>query len=89
MGLHYINTDELVKKYGQDGKDTGSVEVQVAILTGRISHLTEHFKEHKKDNHGRRGLLKMVSTRRRLLKYLQGKDKTRYAKLIGDLGLRK
>ncbi|MBI1363503.1 MAG: 30S ribosomal protein S15 [Proteobacteria bacterium] len=89
MSLHYIDTAALVKKYGKDGKDSGAVEVQVAVLTGRINHLTEHFKEHKKDHHGRRGLMKMVSTRRRLLKYLQGKDQARYTTLIGELGLRK
>lgn len=69
--------------------DTGSPEVQVAILTARINELTPHFKEHKKDHHGRRGLLRMVSRRRKLLDYLKGKDADRYVALIQKLGLRK
>ncbi|MDN3712656.1 30S ribosomal protein S15 [Paracoccus cavernae] len=69
--------------------DTGSPEVQVAILTTRIVALTEHFKTHKKDNHSRRGLLKLVATRRKLLDYLKGKDEARYTALIGKLGLRR
>lgn len=77
------------EKFARGPKDTGSPEVQVALLTNRIVHLTEHFKQHKKDNHGRRGLLKLVSKRRALLDYLRNKDTDRYAKLIGDLGLRK
>jgi small subunit ribosomal protein S15 len=69
--------------------DTGSTEVQVALLTERISHLTEHLKMHKKDHHSRRGLLKLVGQRRRLLDYLRGKDGNRYKKLIDGLGIRK
>jgi small subunit ribosomal protein S15 len=69
--------------------DTGSPEVQVAILSSRIATLTEHFKTHKKDNHGRRGLLKMVAQRRRLLDYVKGKDESRYQALIERLGLRR
>lgn len=70
-------------------KDTGSTEVQVALLTQRISHLTEHFKVHKKDHHSRRGLLKLVSQRRRLLNYLKRTDLERYRKLVSTLGLRR
>ncbi len=80
---------ELIKKYARAEGDTGSPEVQVAILSGRINHLTDHFKEHKKDNHSRRGLLKMVSQRRRLLDYLKSRDLGRYKALIEDLGLRR
>ena len=69
--------------------DTGSPEVQVAILSSRIATLTEHFKSHKKDNHSRRGLLKLVALRRKLLDYLKGKDEARYTALIGKLGLRR
>ena len=80
---------ELIKKFAQKEGDTGSPEVQVAILSERISNLTEHFKGHKKDNHSRRGLLKMVSQRRRLLDYVKRNDEARYQKLIGELGLRR
>ncbi len=80
---------ELMKEYAINDGDTGSPEVQVAILTDRIVTLTEHFKTHKKDNHSRRGLLKMVSTRRRLLDYVKGKDTKRYESLIKRLGLRR
>ncbi|MCP4936988.1 MAG: 30S ribosomal protein S15 [bacterium] len=80
---------ELMKEYGIKDGDTGSPEVQVAVLTERIVNLTEHFKGHKKDNHSRRGLLKMVSTRRRLLDYVKGKDVSRYEGLIKRLGLRR
>ncbi len=69
--------------------DTGSPEVQIAVLSERIANLTEHFKTHAKDHHSRRGLLKMVSTRRRLLDYLKGKDTKRYSALIAKLGIRK
>jgi len=79
----------LLKEYATKTGDTGSPEVQVAILTERIVNLTEHFKTHKKDNHSRRGLLVMVSQRRRLLDYLKAKDQGRYEALIGRLGLRK
>ena len=80
---------ELVKEYAQKEGDTGSPEVQVAILSERIKNLTEHLKEHKKDNHSRRGLLMMVGQRRRLLDYLKRKDQGRYTTLIGSLGLRR
>ena len=79
----------LIKDYGTKENDTGSPEVQVAILSERISNLTEHFKSHGKDNHSRRGLLKMVSQRRSLLDYLKKIDEARYSALIGRLGLRR
>ncbi len=81
--------EEIVKEYGMTAGDTGSPEVQVAILTYRINSLTEHLKEHHKDHHSRRGLLKMVGHRRNLLNYLKNKDIERYRSLIGRLGLRK
>jgi small subunit ribosomal protein S15 len=80
---------ELIKEYATKSGDTGSPEVQVAILTERISNLTEHFKTHGKDNHSRRGLLKMVSQRRRLLDYVKSSDEDRYQKLINRLGIRR
>jgi len=80
---------ELVKEYATTNDDTGSPEVQVAILTERIVNLTEHFKSHKKDNHSRRGLLKMVSQRRRLLDYVKSTDEERYKTLIERLGIRR
>jgi len=79
----------LIKEYATLEGDTGSPEVQVAILSERIANLTEHFKSHVKDNHSRRGLLKLVSQRRQLLDYLKRKDTERYAALIGRLGLRR
>jgi small subunit ribosomal protein S15 len=79
----------LLKEFAQNKGDTGSPEVQVAILSERITNLTEHFKTHKKDNHSRRGLLKLVSQRRRLLDYLKSRHEDRYAALIGKLGLRR
>ena len=79
----------LVKEYATKAGDTGSPEVQVAILTERINNLTQHFKGHAKDNHSRRGLLMMVNQRRSLLDYLRGKDAQRYTDLIAKLGLRK
>ena len=79
----------LMKEYGTKEGDTGSPEVQVAILTSRINTLTEHFKSHKKDNHSRRGLLKMVSQRRKLLDYTKAKDEARYQDLIKRLGIRR
>ncbi|MCK0069300.1 MULTISPECIES: 30S ribosomal protein S15 [Kordiimonas] len=81
--------EQLIKEYAVKEGDTGSPEVQVAILTSRITTLTEHFKDHKKDNHSRRGLIKMVNQRRKLLDYLKGKDQERYKSLISRLGLRK
>jgi small subunit ribosomal protein S15 len=80
---------ELIKEYGQKDGDTGSPEVQVAILTERIKNLTEHMKEHNHDFHSRRGLLMMVGQRRRLLKYLQRKDQSRYETVIERLGIRR
>ena len=79
----------VVKEYAVKTGDTGSPEVQVAVISERITNLTEHFKMHVKDNHSRRGLLKMVSHRRQLLDYLKDKDKARYEALIGKLGLRR
>jgi len=79
----------LIKEYGNKAGDTGSPEVQVAVLSSRIATLTEHFKTHKKDNHSRRGLLKLVATRRSLLDYLKKVDEKRYATLIEKLGLRR
>ena len=78
----------LIKEYATKEGDTGSPEVQVAILTERINNLTGHFKDHKKDNHSRRGLLTLVSSRRSLLDYLNKMDEARYTKLIGALGIR-
>ncbi len=80
---------ELIKEYATKDGDTGSPEVQVAILTERIRNLTDHFQIHKKDNHSRRGLLKLVSQRRKLLDYLKAKDEARYQSLIQRLGLRR
>ena len=79
----------IIKKYARTSGDTGSPEVQVALLSQRINELTEHFKTHNKDNHSRRGLLKMVSRRRKLLDYLKGKNPESYKGLIDTLGLRK
>ena len=81
--------EALIKEYAAKEGDTGSPEVQVAILTERITNLTEHFKTHKKDNHSRRGLLKLVSQRRKLLDYVRGKDEERYRGLITRLGIRR
>ena len=80
---------ELIKEYATKDGDTGSPEVQIAILTERITQLTEHFKSHKKDNHSRRGLLKMVSQRRQLLDYVKRKDVPRYQNIIERLGIRR
>jgi small subunit ribosomal protein S15 len=79
----------LIQEYANKEGDTGSPEVQVAVLTERIANLTEHFKTHKKDNHSRRGLLKLVSTRRRLLDYVKSKDEGRYRDLIERVGIRR
>lgn len=79
----------VIEKFAQGKNDTGSPEVQVALLSARISDLGAHFGEHKKDHHSRRGLLKMVNQRRRLLDYLKRKDEARYTSLIGELGLRR
>ena len=80
---------QIIDKFKRDEKDTGSPEVQIAILTERINELTEHLKVHKKDNHSRRGLLKMVGKRRNLLNYLAKKDINRYREIVNQLGLRK
>lgn len=87
--MHPERKAALVSQFRQHDKDTGSPEVQVALLSERITHLTDHFKTHKKDHHSRRGLLKMVGQRRRLLDYLKGKDPKRYKQLIDGLGIRK
>ena len=83
------NKEEIMREHQTHEGDTGSPEVQVAVLTRRIAHLTEHLREHKHDYHSRQGLLKMVGKRRRLLKYLQKKDVERYRALIAKLGLRR
>ncbi|MDH5716838.1 MAG: 30S ribosomal protein S15 [Spirochaetia bacterium] len=80
---------EVIEKYRKHSKDTGSAEVQIAILTERINELTEHFKKHKKDHHSRLGLLKMVGSRRKFLDYLKGKNVEKYKTLINNLGIRK
>jgi len=87
--LHTERKQEIVEKFKQHDNDTGSPEVQVAIMTERIVYLTEHFRTHKKDHHSRRGLLKLVSKRRHMLDYLKGKSVIRYRKLIKELGIRK
>lgn len=89
MSITAADKTRLIKEYATKEGDTGSPEVQVAILSTRIAALTEHFKGHKKDNHSRRGLLMLVAQRRKLLDYLKAKDEARYAKLIERLGLRR
>lgn len=89
MSITAEEKTRLIKEYGTKEGDTGSPEVQVAILTSRISTLTEHFKSHAKDNHSRRGLLKLVAQRRKLLDYLKAKDEGRYQTLIQRLGIRR
>ncbi len=89
MSITSARKAELINEYATAPTDTGSPEVQVAILSERILNLTEHLKEHKKDYHSRRGLLVMVGQRRRLLDYLKRKDQSRYSTLIGRLGLRR
>ena len=89
MSITQQRKDALIKEYATKDGDTGSPEVQVAILSERIANLTEHFKTHAKDNHSRRGLLKMVSQRRRLLDYVKARDVERYQSLIQRLGLRR
>ena len=89
MSLKPERKTAVIKEHAVKEGDTGSPEVQVAVLSERINSLTDHFKAHVKDNHSRRGLLKMVSTRRQLLDYLKDKDKKRYEALIGKLGLRR
>jgi len=89
MSITVEEKTRLIKEFGTKPGDTGSPEVQVANLSSRIATLTEHFKTHKKDNHGRRGLLMMVAQRRKLLDYLKGKEEARYTALIARLGLRR
>lgn len=89
MAITTIQREEIIKKFQRAAGDTGSSEVQVALLTARINDLTGHFKTHVKDHHSRRGLLKLVSQRRRLLDYLKRTDNVKYADLIKTLGLRK
>ncbi|MGY6709494.1 MAG: 30S ribosomal protein S15 [Rhizobiaceae bacterium] len=89
MSITADRKQELLKEFATKEGDTGSPEVQVAVLTERIKNLTEHFKDHKKDNHSRRGLLALVSQRRRLLDYVRAKDEGRYQTLISRLGIRR
>jgi len=89
MSLSSENKSTIVSDYSRGEDDTGSPEVQVALLSARISELTEHFGEHKKDHHSRQGLLKMVNKRRKLLDYLKSRDQDRYRELISRLGLRR
>ncbi len=89
MALEPEQKQEIIKRFQQHEKDTGSPEVQIAILTARINHLTKHFKAHPKDHHSRRGLLKMVGKRKRLLEYLKRIDFDRYQRVVKELGLRK
>ena len=88
MGLQKDKKSEIISRYKKHEQDSGSPEVQIALLTERITSLTEHFKVHKKDHHSRRGLLKMVGQRKRLLNYLKNKDLESYRALIKDLGIR-
>ena len=89
MSITAEKKQEVIKKFAREEGDTGSPQVQIAILTERINNLTGHFKDHKKDVHSRRGLLKMVNRRRRLLDYLKAKEEESYSKIIKELGLRK
>jgi small subunit ribosomal protein S15 len=89
MSIGVEKKSEIISEYRRDSSDTGSPEVQVALLSARISSLTEHFAAHGKDHHSRRGLLKMVNQRRKLLDYLKRNDQQRYQELIGRLGLRR
>ena len=89
MPLHSVKKNELISKFRTHETDTGSPEVQIALLSERIGYLTEHFQTHKKDHHSRRGLLKLVGQRRRLLDYLKGNDVDRYRKVLAAFNLRK
>lgn len=89
MSLHGAKKQEVIGKFRQHESDTGSPEVQIALISARIGELTKHFETHKKDHSSRRGLLKLVGHRRRLLKYVKDKNKTGYLKLIEELGIRK
>lgn len=88
LSISKERTAELIKEFGKNDQDSGSAEVQVAIMTHRIKHLTEHLKEHKKDNHTRRGLMQLIGKRRRLLKYIKDRDIENYRALIKKLGIR-
>ena len=87
--LTKAQTQEIVTKFGGSEKNSGKAEVQVALLTAKIGYLTEHFTDHKLDHHSKRGLMKMIGRRRRLLKYINGQDPARYQAVIKELGLRK
>ena len=89
MSLQKAEAAQIVAKYQKKPGDSGNTEVQIALLTARLNHLAEHFKTHNKDNHSRRGLLKIVGQRKHLLRYLQSKNSAGYKKLIGELGIRK
>jgi len=89
MGIDKEKKQDIISEFKQHDKDTGSPEVQIAILSNRIGYLTEHFKTHAKDHHSRRGLLKLVGQRRKLLDYIKSKNKERYDNVIGRLGIRK
>ena len=89
MSLSNVKKKEIIKKYGENQSDTGKAEVQIALLSERIQYLTEHFKTHGKDHHSRRGLIKLVGQRRRLLDYLARKEITRYRSLVKELGIRR
>jgi small subunit ribosomal protein S15 len=89
MSIKKETKSELIKKYSRNEGDTGSPEVQISILTERIVNLTDHFKTHKKDNHSRMGLLKLVSQRRKQLDYLKSKNEDKYKEIIQDLGIRR
>ncbi|HVO37456.1 MAG TPA: 30S ribosomal protein S15 [Spirochaetia bacterium] len=89
MPLTKVKKEDLIKTYGANEKDTGATEVQIALLTSRVNELTEHFKRHPKDNNSRRGLLKLVGQRRRLLAYLRKRNLTKYREIIDKLDLRK
>jgi small subunit ribosomal protein S15 len=89
MSLSTAEKGEIIKRFGRSVEDTGSSEVQIALLTARINHLGKHFAQHKHDHHSRHGLLKMVNKRRQLLDYLKGKEQPRYQELINALGLRR
>ena len=89
MAINKVQTEEIVKHFRRSDLDTGSSEVQIALITFKIKDLTEHFKKHPKDNHGTQGLITMVNRRRSLLDYLKRTDVKKYQKLIADLGIRK
>ena len=89
MSIQAEKKKEIIKDFAREEKDTGSPEVQIAVLTERINNLSEHFKDHKKDNHSRRGLINLINTRRSLLDYLKSKNNNKYSEIIKKLGLRK